>query len=67
MTQPCAVHTCSVPATSATWSSCTRVRCQTSQAIEFAPPSDPVGQRRLVEALDGAVHVRRHPVEEVAQ
>ena len=33
---PSAVHTCSVPATSATWSSWTRVRCQTSQPIGLA-------------------------------
>src|SRR5690606_38145979 len=32
-------HTCSAPRTSATWSSWTRVRCQTSQAIELARPS----------------------------
>ena len=37
--QPAAVHTCSVPATSATWSSSIRVRCQSSHAIEFASSS----------------------------
>jgi hypothetical protein len=35
-TQPCEVQTCSAWATSATWSSWMRVRCQTSQAIELA-------------------------------
>src|SRR5437763_2244129 len=39
VSQSCAVHTCSMPATSATWSSWTRVRCQTSHAIEFASAS----------------------------
>ena len=33
---PYSVHTCGTPNASATWSSCTRVRCHTSQAIEFA-------------------------------
>src|SRR5699024_7660133 len=37
--QPAAVHTCSVPATSEMWSSCTRVRCQASQVIELASGS----------------------------
>ena len=43
---PCAVHTCSSPATSATWSSWTRVRCQTSHADRVGVGAGPVGQLR---------------------
>ncbi len=66
--EPLAVlgHTCGTPNASATWSSCTRVRCHTSQAIEFAsgairaaswPPSAP----------DHRVHVLLNPPEGVSQ
>jgi hypothetical protein len=33
---PYSVHTCGTPNAPATWSSCTRARCQHSHAIEFA-------------------------------
>lgn len=44
--QPAAVHTCSAPATSATWSSSTRARCQTSQAMLLAPSTTAVPGRQ---------------------
>ncbi len=60
--QPPAVQTCSMPATSQTWSSWTLVKCQTSQAIELASGSarkvssaslEPVQTRRRLRPLRG--------------
>src|SRR5712691_10479603 len=45
---PYSVHTCGTPNASATWSSCTRVRCQHSQATEFASASRRVASWPLV-------------------
>ena len=59
------VQTWPVPATSATWSSWIRVRCQTSQAIELDAAVRPERQLPGRQPVDGVVHDFPDPAERV--
>ena len=58
------VQSCSSSSRSATWSSWTRVRCQTSQPMEFAPGAGDQTRSSGAEPVDHLVHVFGDPAEQ---